>query len=389
MIFNKNEIESSIQYDEDLNLYSVKLAWIQRKFEAVFYSYKNIQKSYLKNIDQELIEQNFKIENTIIGITKAFDYYIVCFISLDTLESNYYFLESFELFNFNIWPESYYGFVYKNTDWEVLYKTNFKKNKQFEISIIKGEFLVKNIIFNTEIYNKNISHITQNNNIENNSQVKAEKIDQNKYVDIADIFVYNDLFINNNSDNYLNYYSFLEKIQDKINKNKKIAYKINIFKYTDTYSPIFKINLQVEKDCIAKFKNSDIMKLLLCFFTESMTWYFIDIKEVKNFLSENILDITDIDIEEIITNFELPENILSTDINYKKIQVNLLKLRHNLFFLKENYALIEKLEDDNLKNENIDVSKLRINLDKQTLNHTIKIYEENLNNFLNKLTQSL
>jgi hypothetical protein len=120
-----------------------------------------------------------------------------------------------------------------------------------------------------------------------------------------------------------------------------------------------------------------------------MTGYFIDIKEMKSFLSENILDITDIDIKKINTNFELPENILTTDIKYKNIQVNLLQLRHNLFYLKENYILIENMEEHNLNNENIDISKLRINLDKQTLNHTIKIYEENLNKFLNKLTQSL
>jgi hypothetical protein len=131
------------------------------------------------------------------------------------------------------------------------------------------------------------------------------------------------------------------------------------------------------------------MKILLSFFTESMTWYFINIKEVKSFLSNNILDITDIDIKKINTNFIIPENILTTDIKYKNIQENLLELRHNLFYLKENYRLIEKMEDCNLRNDNIDISKLRINLDKQTLNHTIKIYEENLNNFLNKLTQSL
>lgn len=388
MIFNKSEIESSIQYEEDLNLYSVKLAWIQRKFEAVFYSYKNIQKTYLKNIDKKLIAQNFQIDNTIIGITKAFDYYIVCFISLDTLESNYYFVENFELFNFNILTENYYGFVYKNIDWEVLYKTNFKKNKQFKISLISDSFLVKNTIFNTEIYNKKISYIIQSNNIENSSLEKYIK-EEEKYVDIADFFVYNDLFLKINNENYVEYYKFLEKIQDKISITQEIGYKINIFKYTDKYSPIFKVNLQVNTNFIAKFKNSNIMKILLSFFTESMTWYFINIKEVKSFLSNNILDITDIDIKKINTNFIIPENILTTDIKYKNIQENLLELRHNLFYLKENYRLIEKMEDCNLRNDNIDISKLRINLDKQTLNHTIKIYEENLNNFLNKLTQSL
>jgi hypothetical protein len=106
-------------------------------------------------------------------------------------------------------------------------------------------------------------------------------------------------------------------------------------------------------------------------------------------LSENILDLTDINLTKINTNFELPKNILATDIKYKYIQENLLVLRHNLFILKENYILIDNLQVDNLNSLNIDVSKLRMNLDKQTLNHTIKIYEENLNNFLNKLSQSL
>jgi hypothetical protein len=129
----------------------------------------------------------------------------------------------------------------------VLYKSNFKNNKQFKISIIREKFLVKNIIFNTEIYNKNISYIKKNNNIENNLLQKTKKIKQKKYIDIADFFVYKDLFIYNNSKNYSDYFNFLERIQYIINTNEEIGYRINIFKYTDKYSPLFKINLQVEK----------------------------------------------------------------------------------------------------------------------------------------------
>jgi hypothetical protein len=129
---------------------------------------------------------------------------------------------------------------------------------------------VKNTIFNTEIYNKKISYIIQSNNIENSSLEKYIK-EEEKYVDIADFFVYNDLFLKINNENYVEYYKFLEKIQDKISITQEIGYKINIFKYTDKYSPIFKVNLQVNTNFIAKFKNSNIMKILLSFFTESMT----------------------------------------------------------------------------------------------------------------------
>jgi hypothetical protein len=122
---------------------------------------------------------------------------------------------------------------------------------------------VKNTIFNTEIYNKNVSHITQKNNRKNSSLEKSKQTEQKTYVDIADIFVYNDLFIKSNNENYVEYYKFLEKIQDKISITQEIGYKINIFKYTEKYSPILKINLQVKENFINEFKNSDIMRLLL------------------------------------------------------------------------------------------------------------------------------
>jgi len=390
MIFNKNEINSSICFNEGLNLYSVELAWIQRKFDAVFYSFKNIQKSYLKNIDQKLIEQNFKIDNTIIGISKVFNHYVVCFISLDNLESNYYFIENFELFNFTIWWENYYWFVYKDTNWEILYKTNFKKNKQFGISIIKSKFLVKNTIFNTNIYEKNIFHITDSKKIEDNLLKITKNNNKNWFVDVADFFVYNDLFINNTENNYKDFYYFLDKIQKIYNNNNNNKWYIfNITEYKWKYNPLFKINLQIDKVQLNNFEINDLIKLIYWFFTESIVGYFINKGNVTEFFSETILDISDIDIQKIENNFHIPENIYKTDKNYKKIKIDLLKLRHNLFNLKKNYWVIDNFEGSNLDNINVSVSMLRLSIDKDTLNNTIWIYEKKLESFLKQISESL
>lgn len=397
MIFNKNEIESSIQYEEDLNLYSVKLAWIQRKFDAVFYSFENIQKSYCKNINSKLIEDWFKIDNTIIGITKVFNYYIVCFISLDTLESNYYFVENFEIFNFKLSWKNYYSFVYKGISWNIWYKTNFKNNNQFEASIVSEEFSVKNNIFNTEIFNKNISHILENkiqeDNLVGNNWVT--NVDKNNLVDIADFYVYNDLFLNNNNENHEDFYHFINKIKNLINRNKESKYVIDVTKYDEKYFPLFKINIQVERGMLADFKNNsfkelnNIIKIIFSYFKESTIWYFIDDKNITDFFANHILDITNTDIKKIDTNFYIPEDIFSTDEKYHNIRKTLLKLMYNYFLLKQNLLYIDELKNDNTGNHNTEVAKIRVNIDKKLLNNTIWIYEKNLDKFLEKLSKSL
>jgi hypothetical protein len=102
----------------------------------------------------------------------------------------------------------------------MLYKTNFKKNNHFETSIIKNKFIVKNTIFNTTIFEKNIHHITDSKKIEANLDKNTKNNNEHRFVDVADFFVYNDLFINNSEKNYKEFYIFLAKIQDKYNHNE-------------------------------------------------------------------------------------------------------------------------------------------------------------------------
>jgi hypothetical protein len=60
---------------------------------------------------------------------------------------------------------------------------------------------------------------------------------------------------------------------------------------------------------------------------------------VKNYFSPYLNDLTNIKLDNINPNFNIPENIFSGDTEFIKFKKDLLKLRYNLFLLKEAYAL--------------------------------------------------
>ena len=379
---NNAQIESLISFDDNLKLYKVELPWIIRYFEDVFYSFEWKNKKYFKDKNINLFGDLFSINNILLWITRFYNYYVVCFIFLDNLESEYYFLEEFNFINYNLGPYKYYVLIYKNYNWIVSYKTDLI-NWDFESSLNNNNFIVKNNIFNTVVFKKDISDINKNHSY---SHIKLQSEKNLKFINISTFYLYDDLFVNNIDENFNNFNGFCKKFDSRIIANDNwIFYKFNIIKYDNLNYPLFKIDLHINSEKLSNFSCFEFRKLILSFFSESLLWYILDNNVISNYFSKYITDVTNLKINNVSLKFKLPENIFIADRNYNKIKKNILKFRYNLFVLKELYKKISNFEKLDMNNYNIDLIKNRGELELDNLIKIISLYEEKLENFFEKI----
>ena len=376
MLFNKKQIESSIHFDEKTWLYCVKLPWIKRHFEQVLYNFQGTQKLY--NIDEKNIERWIQLNNTLLWITRIFNYYVICFLSLDTLKSRYYFVETFHLSSFKLSRDDKNIFVYKNYNWEVSYKID-SLPREFSSSLVGNDCIVKNDIFNTELFKIDISKIQ---NFELKKIKKSQNNQKNIYQDIADFYIYDDFFIKNNSKVYDD---FLQFFLSEFSSIYSSEYQYVVKKYDVGFYPLLKINLKIIQWKNVDFSCSDFRKLLFCFFSESIVWNYTDQNKISEYFSENIIDISDMEIKKLTSKIQLPKNIFLADESFHNIRVDILKLRHNLFILKENHQMITEFKKINSENESVQLSVIKGQIKNENLEKTIIVYEWYLKKYLDDL----
>ena len=376
MLFNKQQIESSIVINENLWLYEIKLPWIKRYFESIYYSFEWNNKLYW-----ELASKFNKINfgNKLVWISRFNNYYITCLIDLKNLESEYFFVEVFDVFEINLdWKKSSI-FIYKDYESKIWYFTDYEW-KDFTFRIISKSFIVKNSIFDTEILHINFKL----DNILNNEKIELIKEDKKAYLDIIDFFIYDDFFIKSNNNNFDNFNDFLEKINNNFVKiNTDLNIKTKITKYSDLYYPKIKINFSILTKNIINFELKEFRKLLLSFFAENISCYIINNKFIQEYFREYFRDFTKIEFDEINLDFDIPDNIYISDKLFEKFKLDLLKLRYNLFLLKESYKSKNKIAK--WDSEYIKLTNSRLKLNKNSLEKIISNYEKILSKLLEKI----
>ena len=376
MILNKKKIESSIFKDEEIWLYKVELPWIERYFESVIFSVDWIKKNYWEKYK---VFEHIDLWNNLIWISRFNNYYIFCFIDLNNLNSKYYFVESFDITEVSLNRENYSVFVYKDFQNELWYFIDYNW-VDFDFKVENNHFIVKNNIFWNKVLSKKI-------NLENNLkwwELRVLKSDDKQYLDIADFFIYDDFFIKSNEQNFIDFSSFLENLENKaIKVNTNLKYKINITNYNDLYYPKLKINLSILSKDIVEFELKDFRKLLLAFFGENIFCYLINNELIEKYFSNYFNDFTNIEFNKLDLDFSLPEDIFTSDKAFKDFKIEFLKFRYNLFLLKEAY----NLKDIKTKWSSLYIKQLnnRLEINKTTLEKTIFNYENMLSKLLQKL----
>ena len=376
MLLKNENIESSIIKNKDLWLYEIKLPWIKRYFESIYYSFEWSNKVYWGLVNKF---KNLDLCNKLVWITKFNNNYIICFIDLKNLESKYIFTKSFDIIDYDLEGSNYFTFIYKDFKNKIRYFTNYRW-KDYSFDIIKNKFIVKNAIFDTEVFSN--LFLLDNELIDN--KIKVLEIQNKQYLDIVDFFIFDDYFIKSSNKNFDDFCDFLKYINNRdIEINSNLYIKIHIIKYEDLYHPKIKINLSVIYNNLDYLNLDELRKLLLSFFTENISCYIINNKILEKYFWNYINDFTNLEFDNLDLNFSLPEDIYSSDILFENFKLDLLKLRYNLFLLKESYKLKDKKLVGN--NEYIKTVNSRLSLNKWSLEKSIVNYEKKLWKLLDKI----
>ncbi len=408
-------IKSSINLDKNTWLYSLELPWIKRYFEWIYYCFEWTTKLYWLHTNKF---KKLDFWNKIIWITTFYDYYTICFINLENLSSKYFFAKAFDTLEFILEWKNYSALLCKDFQGKNIYFHNYKW-KNFSIESSDKEFLVKNKILETIVFSKKIS--LENTIFKNKPNFNQELPENPNFLSIADFFVYDDYFVTSKKNNFSIFYSFLENINGKAFKvNSSLTIKLKIQKYSNPYYPKLKINLSVfvrksHKNCqqraLALWKDQETLplwntdfdfekfrKLILAFLPENTVCDLINNDSVRNYFSPYLNDLTNIKLDNINPNFDIPKNIFSGNTEFIKFKKDLLKLRYNLFLLKEAYALkyeseIEKplswilspSHEKEEQDENVSLFEKRLGMVKENLEVVILKYEKILEEFLMKI----
>ena len=376
MILNKKEIDSSIITDKELWLYNVNLPWINRYFESVYYSFEGKNKWYWNLVTKF---NNKNLNNQLVWISRFNNHYVICFIDLNNLSSKYYFVKSFEILEVSLEWVKYDTFIYRDFENNLKFIIDYKWD-DFAFDITENKFIILNTIFWSEAYSINYS-------LDNFIITKKLEliIDTDiEYLDIADFFIYDDFFTLSFDENFNNFSTFLWLLNNKSIKGEtSLTYRIKLANYNDLYSPKIKINLAILSKNIEFFKVDDFRNLLLCFFWENISCYLINNEYIEKYFSNYFNDFTKLEFDEIDLDFNLPDDIFSSDKAFKDFKLDLLKLRYNLFLLKTAYNLKDIKSE--WWNSYLDMLNNRLNINKESLEKTISSYEKILTNLLYKI----
>lgn len=367
MDLNNKQIDSSINFDENLWLYKIVLPWIERYFESIYYSYNWNNKLYWKKCYKF---EKIDLINKLVWISTFWEFYIICFIDLNSLESNYIFAKCFNISLVQIENQDYYLLFYQDFENKIKYISNYKWCN-FSINLNNWKYNIKNNIFWTKIFEDTIWF---DNKLDLNNYKETK--DNQEYLDIADFFIYDDLFIKDNNSNFDTFYKFISHFnENKIKINEDLSFQLSIDKFKNDFYPKIKINIRIFTKNIEKIELKEIRQLLLSFFLENTFCYLIWDKYIKRHFSYYFNDFTNLDFNKLNLNFSLPENIFKSDSRLDKFKLDILKLRYNLFLLNE--AKNENTNNIlNKTNPYINLAKKRFEINKVGLDKNIKIYED-------------
>jgi len=368
-------IHSHITKDRVLWLYNIKLPWINRYFEKIIIWINWTQKKYWK-ADKKF--EKINLNDTFIWYSIFDTYYILCFINLKNLKSQYFFVKSFDVFDIKLDLINNNFFIFKDFNDNIWFYTNYEWNDYcFEIK--NKDFIVKNNIFDSEIFRKDINFSNWNT-----KELNFCTWNVYNYLNIADFIIYDDFFIKWDESNFDVFFDFIKKYNWKnIKVNNNINIKLKITKYDTLYYPKININLKVFIKNINNFDLTDIRKLILSFFNENIVCNLINKKHIQDYFWKYLNDFTNVNLENIEPHFTIPKNIYESNDIFEKFKIDLLKLRYNLFLLKENYN--SKINIKNQDNEHIKLANTKLNINKEILRKIIKNYEKVFWEFLKKI----
>lgn len=334
--------ESSIFFDEKNEMYKIDLWFYTRFFDYIIYANNWILREFWK---ENIVVDDFRIDwNFVFWFTKSFWKILFNIFNLDNFESIYRVVDNVNLFSFCIKWKNYFLLVFLDLENNIWYYTNFK-DANFEIIIQDNLVYVKNNIFNSIVFKKEL----------NFTKKEVYKFDKPLENSILDFHFWANLFSKDDFD--ITFKDF-----------EKLFSNSNIILENKYWVKSFLLKTNNLKDFL-EFK-----KLVLTFNKEQFLCYSIDNKEIKELFNE-IEDISNFKLEELNFDFKIPENTFEYDESFLKFQKNIFKLQYILFSLKLSYEKILNQKEKDI-NEYTNLAFNRLSLTKENLEKNIIFYEE-------------
>lgn len=369
--------KSNIFFDENIWMYKIDFWFYTKYFDSFMISslekYK-IKKIYWEKLNNVFFDENFDIDNYLIWFTKFYDNIIVCLVDLEDFDTLYFIVKSCYFFDYSLKGKNYIFFVYIDEnnqyklfhncdllDYEILFDTKIFQNIK-----IKCEININNNILWTPVFSK----IIYLNELNNNDNI-PENLNLN--LSIADLFFFEDYFCALKQN-----FPFFEFIN---NKNFKVwDYYINIIinKYEENFFPKFKISFYIDSKYIDTINLKNILKFFLSIFPKQYVSYIIDNENIKSQFNDYFLNVNNLDFNKLDINFKISNNIFEFDEDFLIFQENFKKICYSYFSLKYNLDLVNNNMIENTDNYYLLISKIRLLMNKETLEITIKKYEEML-----------
>jgi len=242
-------------------------------------------------------------------------------------------------------------------------------------------------------------------------ETKKLNTDWKNILSIIDFYFYRDNFISSEKKKYIDIVHVLrECIEDK-------DFFMDIEYFEGSYFPVLKMSLKIvlrekwntisarehiEQGIKNIFEDKSLLqditalkKVFLWFSTENVLIDTISDIRVKKFFSEGFFDVSDLKLENLSLDYSIPENIFVWKKSFVDIKINLLKIQHNLFILKQSYSSFQENTSEWVLWETDELSPyvqfmwLRKNVTQENLEKTIINYEKMLEKFFSKLWNNI
>lgn len=381
---NMDLTKSSIVKDTKLWMYKFDFWFYSKYFDYCVFSWKyNMYNySYGKKPEKAIIEDWFVLDDYGIWFTKFLDYVLVGIMNLKTLNITYFIVKTCYLFHYNIRWNTYFFFSYLdiNWKWKLFHNCNLK---DFEI-ILDTSSIWPKMKFEIDINNKMLWVLANKKlfYLNKNEEYIDNNLDINSYdLNIVDLYFFEDYFYDKEID--LNDLFLI--FNNKVIKSWLDYIATKIYKYDNPIYPRYVLKIYTKSDFVDMVDCRDLLRFFLTFLPKQHYVNIIENKKIEELFCEYFEDVNNIELDKFSIDFSVPENIYEYDENFLLFQENLIKLRYIYFNLSYHLDLINGNNIDQINNFHIDISKIRLSMNKENLEIMIKKYDEIFLTIINKI----
>jgi len=355
-------LESSLWYDITNQMYKIDMGYYTKYFDALLWCREGSVRKY--GDQQKVIDSSVDIDgNFLIGWSAFESWYIFQIFQSDIFQEVVRVVRDFRVLSFQLSWKNYYAVVYRDFSDILWYYTNAIL-PDFEISFLSNEFTIKNKIFQSVVFHKEI--------VLSVSAPTTVFASPPLWIPVMDAYYFQNYF----------FPPATELIKDLLQLDGMVySYDSSMVRVWVTFSyevVVFQVSYYGKIQAL-----STIKKLFLSLNLHRFLLYSI---EDPMFLSEwqGFENITHFSLSSIEFNFNFPKTILEHDQNFTHFQIQIAHLVYVLYSLKTSKDQIQ-LHNPESQDVQSHFWNLRLQKVSAEVDQTLEAYEALFQKFLQSL----